>query len=91
MVVRDEARHLPRRVRAGRATLMAGRSRRAGRGSRGYRLIKFVELGSFEAARGRSVSAVLSAVFPSHELEDFFGPRNTQLRVPLKWASVSRL
>lgn len=44
-----------------------------GRGSRGYRLIQFVELGSFEAARGRSVSAVLSAVFPSHELEDFFG------------------
>lgn len=74
MVVRDEARHLPRRVRAGRATLMAGRSRRAGRGSKEvYRLIQFVELGSFEAARGRSVSAVLSAVFPSHELEDFFG------------------
>lgn len=73
MVVRDEARHLLRRVRAGRATLMAGRSRRQAEVPRGYRLIQFVELGSFEAARGRSVSAVSSAVFPSHELEDFFG------------------
>jgi hypothetical protein len=61
--VRDEARHLPRRLRAGRATLMVGRSRR----------ISIREAGGAdnEGGGGRSLFLCISLT----RARDFFGPR----------------